>query len=116
MPNEYGDETVWEEIDRRITELRRPEWTWVKEEPTEPLTMCAIFDYVGDGRTRKAISDNTDRVLTAWIRSKSGYRFERYDGKIMSWGSIIGFNDEVNGAESVDDVIELLEKFRADLS
>ena len=113
-------ETTYEEIDRRIGELRRDGWEWIKAGPEEPRTMCAVVDcrpvmhvdqlgYEWESTEEDTrLSETTIQRLNKW--------FQVYTDS--DWSDITCWNDadvECGGAGSVDDVIVVLEKFRADL-
>lgn len=93
----------YENVQRRIRQLRRKSWKWVKHAPSEPQMMCAIADY---SAFKQALDSATTEEVNKWVRQWSNGQF----------ASIIDYNDSPKGAQSVDDVIVVLEKFAADLS
>ena len=115
------EETMYEEIDRRISELQRDGWEWVKQGPDSARTMCAIVDCkpvyhydmidrveYEDAQEDTRLSGETITRLNQWLRRLTD----------SEWCEITTWNDaevEDGGASSVEEVIELLEKFRAEL-
>lgn len=99
--------SLYERVQNRIAELQRPGWEWVKENPCTPNTMCAVLDYqVGyENHAREVFHCDEIDIMDRWLANYS-------DGK---WTSIVEFNDAEDGAETVNDLIVVLEKFAAEL-
>ena len=119
------NESMYEEITRRIEELRRPGWRWVKRAPEAPRTMCAVVDYIGSKHreaysrsiTDQRLSDETIGILDAWIANHENNE-NNENNESRRWEEFTGWNDASvcnGGPASVDEVIEMLEKFRAEL-
>jgi hypothetical protein len=98
-------ETMYEEVSRRIEELRRPGWKWVQRTPMEPGEMCAVYDcWHRTYNHKQVLSTPVVEAIAVWMNTWYG-ESDFYD--------LIRFNDLE--ARSVEDVIVVLEKFRADL-
>lgn len=98
--------SIHEEIRNRVQQLRRKDWKWVKYSPHSLHEMCAVLDHhPSRGVSGYRLSDKTVAHLNHFVADWS-------DGK---WTTMIDYNDSPNGARSVDDVIEVLEKFAAEL-
>lgn len=107
MPPTYR-QSVRERIENRIKQLRRDGWKWVKHPPSHPHTMCAVADSLNSVNPvylRQGLDDRSVFALNAWWS-------ERTDGR---WGSIVEWNDSPVGAKDVDEVVEVFEKFVAEL-
>ena len=105
-----NDETMYEEVDRRISELQRDGWHWVKQGPTQPQTMCAVMDSYSIGKPgysgrSQRLSNDTVHAIDAWLRDRTNDKFQ----------GVVHWNDSFDGAKDVGDVVEMLEKFRAEL-
>lgn len=96
------NETIKEEVERRLEELRRPGWEWVRCDPYQSKTMCAVMDFYNDNGARMRLSNGTVRKIDNWLVETMG------SGHTLTY-----YNDEE--AEDLDDVIAILEKFAADL-
>lgn len=95
-------------VEQRIKQLRRDGWKWVKHSPSHPNTMCAVADSLNSNShmyMRQGLDDRTVFALNEWWH-------ERTDGR---WQSIVEWNDRPDGAKDVDEVIEVFEKFAAEL-
>lgn len=95
-------------VEQRIKQLRRHGWKWVKHSPGHPNTMCAVADSLNSNShmyMRQGLDDRTVFALNVWWQ-------ERTEGR---WQSIVEWNDSPVGAKDVDEVIEVFEKFAAEL-
>jgi len=99
---------MYEEVERRIKQLQRKSWKWVKHAPHGRMEMCAIADTCADvfSYNRAPLSNGTIEAMNKWFHRYSDHR----------WENIVEFNDSPHGAQSVEDVIVVFEKFRAELS
>jgi len=108
---------MFEEVDRRIKQLQRSDWRWVKRNPQRTHEMCAVVD----ARTRVSVgcnqlSDETLDRLNKWLDDTKLLPCSHYGDD--HFHSIIEWNDanvSYGGAASVEEVITVLEKFRAEL-
>lgn len=94
-------------IERRIAQLRRAGWKWVKHGPQEPNTMCAVVDARAE----------TGYYCTYRLEDDTMYALNDFLGYHTNgrWQNIVDYNDSPEGAKSVDDVVAVMEKFVAEL-
>lgn len=97
------NETIKEEVERRLEELRRPGWEWVRCDPYQPLQMCAVMDYYLGQGAKMRLTNKTVRAIDNWLVENGAGA-----GTTLTY-----YNDEE--VEDVDEVIAILEKFAADL-
>lgn len=103
--------SIYDEVSRRIEELRRDDWEWVKAEPQGCGQMCAVVDGSNAiDQNRIALDNGTIDKIDTWIRANMCH-----DNGEVKWTGLVEYNDDDDGAQSVDDVIIVLEKFRAEL-
>lgn len=107
LSNEQKD-SHRDRIEKRIAQLRRDGWKWVKHGPNHPREMCAIQDYIrlsSVSNRSNQLPESTMNLFNRWLWDHTGHR----------WNALVEYNDHPDGAKSVDDVVTLLEKFAAEL-